>query len=285
MFEGLQNQLEPVLIENLEEAEFQWLSNSIDDIVSSKNSRQLYIAYSLCANKIRNKDLTYAEALNSDIREYLEIQGAKTIEIGRLWLLISVLRRESDLEVYVKKIIEVADNEELETFLKYLAFLPNPRNFQFAGVEALRTNISTVFEAISSYNPYPALYFSEQQWNQMYLKAAFMQLDLSKIVGIDDRANQSLARIISDYAHERWAASRSIDPYFWRPVSNFLEGELIEDIKRLLQSKDEKERLAATLVCQNSNLEVGKQLLEAYTESNIHIGNTLVSWNTLKKLK
>jgi len=282
MFEGLQNQLEPLLIENLEEAEFQWLSNSIDDIVSSKKSKQLYIAYSLCANKIGNKDLTYAEALNSDIREYLEIQGAKTIEIGRLWLLISVLHRESDLEVHVKKIIEVADNEELETFLKYLAFLPNPRNFQFAGVEALRTNISTVFEAISSYNPYPALYFSEQQWNQMYLKAAFMQLDLSKIVGIDDRANQSLARIISDYAHERWAASRSIDPYFWRPVSNFLEGELIEDIKRLFQSKDEKERLAATLVCQNSNLEVGKQLLEAYTESNIHVENTPVSWNTLK---
>ena len=170
------------------------------------------------------------EALNLITKDdflngYLKKQNAKLIEVARIYLLTKILvEKEAVFKAKVQNLIQVADISELETFLKYLIVLPNAENYHFAAVEALRTNITTVFDAIAMNNPYPKKYFNDQQWNQMYLKAAFMQRDLSEIIGVDERANKDLARIISDYAHERWAASRTIDPGFWRPVSNYLEG-------------------------------------------------------------
>src|SRR5690606_6398077 len=144
---------------------------------------------------------------------------------------------------------QVADTSELVTFLKYLMLLPNAESFRATAVATLRTNVSTVFDAIALNNPYPSKYFNDQQWNQMYLKAAFMQRDLSKIVDIDKRANADLARIISDYAHERWAASRDIDPYFWRPVPQFLDDRLLSDMERLLNSDNVAEKMVGALCC------------------------------------
>ena len=158
---------------------------------------------------------------------------------------------EADNDFFAPKvanIIQVADTGELETFLKFLILLPNPENYKSAAVDALRTNISTVFNAIAFHNPYPSLFFNDQQWNQMYLKTAFMQGDLSAILDIDERANKDLARIISDYAHERWAASRDIDPYFWRPVSKFLDDTLLLDMKRLLESGNPTENKGGSIM-------------------------------------
>src|SRR5690606_4422676 len=129
-------------------------------------------------------------------------------------------------------------------------------------VDTLITNITPVFDAISLNNPYPALYFDDKQWNQMYLKAAFMQRDLSAIVDIEKRANKELARIISDFAHERWAASRDITPYFWKPVGRFLDDILMDDMKKLFKSTNEKEQMAAALSCAVSDNNNAKALLK-----------------------
>ena len=198
-------------------------------------------------------------------------------------MLLTVLQNDATYVEAVKKLIQIADKSELEAFLKYLVLLPNPENYQFAAVEALRTNISTVFEAISKHNPYPSLYFTDQQWNQMYLKAAFMQLDLSAIVDIDKRANADLAQIISDYAHERWAASRTIDPYFWRPVSNFIVDGLVNDIERLFDSENIKEKYAAALVCETSKLETAKNLLNNYPDLKSKVASGEITWQRIKE--
>jgi hypothetical protein len=182
----------------------------------------------------------------------------------------------------VNNIIEVADTGELETFLKYLILLPNPEVFKNTAVEALRTNIVTVFDAITLNNPYPAKYFNNQQWNQMYLKAAFMERDLSMIQAIDDRANKDLTRIISDYAHERWAASRKIDPLFWRPVTGFLNDTLLLDMKRLLSSDDLQENRAGALCCFNSKNEQALKLVDQYPKLKDQIASKEVTWKTVK---
>src|SRR5690606_33852490 len=173
-----------------------------------------------------------------------------------IYLLADVLMADPEFFApKVNNIIQVADTSELETFLKYLILLPDAERFKTTAVATLRTNVSTVFDAIALNNPYPSKYFNDQQWNQMYLKAAFMQRDLSKIADIDKRANRDLARIISDYAHERWSASRNIDPYFWRPVSQFLEGQLLLDMERLLNSGNVSEKKAGALCCYRSDNE------------------------------
>jgi len=273
--------LSDILKLNLNEPEFHWLTSAVAQISKAKSRKDLYISYSLCTSKIDDKPITDFGSQDFEWKDYLEIQKASTLEISRIFILSSVLEAGEDFLKPVQQLIQVADKTELETFLKYLVLLPEPKNFKFAAVEALRTNIATVFNAISQYNPYPSQYFTTAEWNQMYLKAAFMQQDLKKISEINKMANKDLTRIISDYAHERWAASRAIDPMFWRPVSNFVEGELVDDIARLFKSDNEREQKAATLVCFHSNADEAKKLLKTYDTHLQQVEKGDITWKNL----
>ena len=151
-------------------------------------------------------------------------------------------------------------------------------------MEALRTNIATVFDAVSAYNPYPSAYFNDQEWNQMYLKAAFMRRDLSRILDIDKRANADLARIISDYAHERWAASRDVNPYFWRPVGSFLNDGLLKDMERLLKSDQVAENRAGALCCFRSETPEAAALLKIYPDVQEDVTHGKITWSNFRNV-
>ncbi len=273
------------IIENqVDAATRNWLEEKIEVITSNQSTKDLYLTYSLIATRIKSKDSVVINSSGSDVFLYLQTQEANIQQVVRIYLLVRVL--EADSEFFTPKvanIIQVADTSELETFLKFLILLPNPENYKAAAVEALRTNIAIIFNAIASNNPYPSLFFNDQQWNQMYLKTAFMQGDLSAISDIDKRANRDLTRIISDYAHERWAASRDIDPYFWRPVSKFLDGTLLDDMKCLLDSDDSRENRAGALCCYYSDAPEAKKLLENHQDLITQIENKEISWEQLKE--
>ncbi len=260
-----------------------WLSDKITKITEEKSAKELFLTYSLIANKVSVNENFDISAAATDLKNYIQIQKGTLQQITRMYLLLEVLKADEDFfSPQVATIIQVSDTGELETFLKFLIFLPNPEKYKNVAVEALRTNISTIFNAIAFNNPYPSMYFNEQQWNQMFLKTAFMQGDLSAILNIDERANRDLTRIISDYAHERWAASRTIDPLFWRPVSKFIDETLLIDMKRLLASKNHKENQAAALCLYYSKHTEAQKLLEQYPELLEQVKTKNISWSSLK---
>ena len=102
------------------------------------------------------------------------------------------------------------DNRERQAVLKALPLLPEPARFEALAVEACRSNVLTVFEAIACENPYPQGYFGELSWNQMVLKAAFNGVALTRILGLAQRCNLELARMAADFAAERRAAGRPV---------------------------------------------------------------------------
>ncbi len=284
LFQNVGSKLLKILEDNVSEENKAWLLSKIKNIVETESTKDLYLTYSLIPTKINTTAKPNLPEDSDGLRDYLSIQNANLQQIGRIYLLFQVLEaKENFFKSKVANIIEVADKSELETFLKFLVLLPNPENYKAQAVEALRTNISTVFDAIALNNPYPALYFNEQQWNQMYLKAAFMQQDLTAIEQVDKRANKELARIISDYAHERWAASREIDPHFWRPVSNFMDQGLLQDMKKLLASDDLAEKKAAALCCYNSNMPEAKDMLQPFPDLEKGIQEGSITWGQLKE--
>lgn len=279
-------EVENVIRGNIADETFQWLTAQLEKVISEKSGKDLFMTYSLLSSKIPDNDLLILTLQESPFNSFLIRQHARILELTRIYLLMRVL--EADENTFTPKVatlIQVADKGELVAFLKFLAFLPNHKAFTHVAVEALRTNIADVFDAISLNNPYPAAYFNDQQWNQMYLKAAFMQRDLSMIMDVDSRSNKELTRIISDYAHERWAASRDIDPLFWRPVSGFLDEDLLKDMERLLQSDVRAEQLAGALCCLNAVTPEASVLLDKYPHLKEEISTGDISWESIKQIK
>ncbi len=277
------NNLLTIIEQNFEEDSKKWFFEKLNVIIEKQSVQDLYLTYSLCGRKFPEITLETIDINDADLQAYLTKQQTSHVQLSRIFLLIRVLQEDYDFfEARIQSLIQVADKTELETFLKYLILLPNPQSFRSVAVDALRTNIATVFDAISQNNPYPGLYFNDLQWNQMFLKATFMERTLEGIENIDKRANKDLSRIISDYAHERWAASRRVDPTFWRPVTNFLVGTLLDDMKRLFESQDIAERRAAALCCFYSNKSEAKKLLEEYPDLKENIASNTITWENFK---
>ena len=66
----------------------------------------------------------------------------------------------------------------------------------------------------------------------MILKALFVGSTLAPINGLQQRANPELARILVDYALERWAAGRVVSDELWIPVRPFRDAP---EVKALLE--------------------------------------------------
>jgi hypothetical protein len=77
-------------------------------------------------------------------------------------------------------------------------------------VEACRTSVQTIFEAICCDNPFPARHFPNASWHQMVLKALFTGAPVARIVRLSERVTPELGRMVQDYASERRSAGRAV---------------------------------------------------------------------------
>jgi hypothetical protein len=102
------------------------------------------------------------------------------------------------------------DSAERVGLLRALSLLPEPARFVELAVEACRTHVLDVFAAIACDNPFPARHFPELNFNQLVIKALFLELGLTRVIGWRDRANPELRRIAADYEAERCAAGRPV---------------------------------------------------------------------------
>ena len=137
-------------------------------------------------------------------------------EFARAVMLLSLdpldteTRRELIYQCYEK-----GDSREQESWLRILPVLPDGENFLDTAIDACRTNIVPVFEAIACENPYPSKNFPEPNFNQVVLKALFLGLAIHRIAGLESRFNPELSRMCADYVSEREAAGRSVPADIW----------------------------------------------------------------------
>ncbi|HYH56114.1 MAG TPA: EboA domain-containing protein [Anseongella sp.] len=183
----------------------------------------------------------------------------------------------------IEELFSVAEVSEQVALYSALPLYLFPEAFRFRATEGIRTNITDVFDAIALHNPYPFEQLDEPAWNQMVLKALFMQRPIYRIYGVDDRANASLARILSDYAHERWSAGRSVSPELWRCVGRFIDDKLFGDIERLLEGNDPFKTEAAALACSDSGHPAAREILKTYPEPARKVQNGELTWDSLGK--
>jgi hypothetical protein len=115
-----------------------------------------------------------------------------------------------ELEALVEECFLRGDTRERQAVLRTLVLLPDPGRFVPLAVDACRTSVQPVFEAIACENPYPARHFPESSFNQMVLKAVFIEVAVGRILGLEARITPELRRMAADYASERRAAGRGV---------------------------------------------------------------------------
>lgn len=120
---------------------------------------------------------------------------------------------DSSVMTTLSECYRLGDNAEKRAVLRTLPLLlgglpPDP--LVELAIAACRTNVTTVFEAICCSNPLPAARFPQHNFNQMVLKAVFVEVALDRIIGLQDRLNDDLARMATDFADERRAAGRTV---------------------------------------------------------------------------
>lgn len=133
-------------------------------------------------------------------------------ECGRAALVLAAVGSLEAAEhvTLVRDLIRRGEVRERQAVLRVLAALPDPARFVDLAVDACRTNVQSVFEAIACDNAYPARYFPDAAFNQMALKALFIGAPVSRIVELERRTTDELARMVLAYASERRAAGRPV---------------------------------------------------------------------------
>lgn len=228
--------------------------------------------------KINEEEKSKLQTLRAD----LSISNWTKDRLSRVWLLVHA--DASDEEKYFQSIDHLflaAEMNELVALYSALPLLAYPQRWRRRCADGIRSNIGDVLQAIICNNPYPSEQLDEKAWNQLVLKAFFTEKPVDEIVGLDKRNNKELANILSDYAHERWAAGRSIHPLLWRCVGKFIDASIFPDIQRIASSENENEREAAALACADCHYEPAKKLLETMPVKKSAIEKGELNWQTL----
>jgi len=192
----------------------EWLYDVYSKLKAPFDASLFAIAYSGARRRLGKPvvEIEAGEVPNFENAELSVLIGSTVEGVGRAALL---LRATESLPAeahsnFVHGVYQRGDNHERKALLRALSVLPDPGRFLSTAVEACRTNISTIFEAIACDNPYPFHYFSDLHFNQMVLKALFTGSSLSRIVGLPTRTTHDLVLMVEDYVSERRAAGRHV---------------------------------------------------------------------------
>jgi hypothetical protein len=100
--------------------------------------------------------------------------------------------------------------------------------------EGLRTNTVPIFIACAFHSHLPASLLPEEAWNQMILKALFLDLDPSSVVDQNRRQNDALDFMLLRYASEKAYASREIPDHLWNLMQSALGSKTKNSIQKLI---------------------------------------------------
>ena len=272
----------------LDSSAYDWLEKTLDQLLNDATALKLFSSFSAVSRRVGKADLALTEEdiqVANTLRVGWNPQGWSVDQAARTLLLLAYSVQDATAYVVgLEKLFSAADVAEQVALYQSLPLLPYPERFIERAVEGLRSNITTVFNAIALCNPFPADYFDEAAWNQMVLKALFVESSLSQIQGLETRANDKLAQMLADYAHERWAAGRTVNPQLWRPLGPFATGELVSDLERVLQQGQPFEKQAAALACASAPSSEAKGLLLRVPELQAQIKNGQLTWDIFSQI-
>lgn len=132
-------------------------------------------------------------------------------ELGRVLLVAQALQLQASAQQapLLRRLYQWGDDQEKAGLLKALDWLDTEGFHVELAVQAGRANSRLVFSAIALDNPYPARHYNERAFYQLVLKSLFMDLDVRRIQGLEQRRSVELNQLALDLLQERLAAGRA----------------------------------------------------------------------------
>jgi hypothetical protein len=234
----------------LDAATLSWLDDRLA-AVATGDRKALYLAFGLAVRKTGKADLNLTAAELADAARVRPGWNPRAWTVDQAARVLLVLRHPAeDVAKYVEtldQLFAAGEVHELIALYQGLPLYPHQSAHALRCAEGIRTNIQSVFTAIAHCNPFPSEELNDDQLNQLILKCQFVGVPLDPVVGLDTRCNAKLAKMLDDFAHERWAAKRSVSPELWRCVAPFADDVMLADLEKVLTTGTEIERAAATL--------------------------------------
>lgn len=270
-----------LIVSNTSEAEAQWLTQN-----NTSDPLDLMTAFVACPRILTKKTINVVAEKQSQLNVEIEgfsVQNWSLVRLARVWLLTQLdSGNRKDYIHHVTTLFDTAELNELVALYSALPVLAYPEAWLFRATDAVRSNMGFVFDAIAMQNPFPKIYFDEAAWNQLVMKTIFNDKPVHMIVGFKERSNRHLAQILSDFAHERWAAGRFVAPEVWRLASPFMNEILVDDMQHLFETNNLENQQAAALVCSESDFLPAKTLLTNYPELHQAINSGKLTWAQLE---
>ncbi len=270
--------LSEVVRQNVPQAVFDWLKENASAGIPQFNKTFVLIPRKTgkAVIKITGEQI---KTIQTE-RQGFNITNWTIDRLARVWLLLNL--DYSDKEKYfrtIENLFTAAEVNELVALYSALPVLKYPEIWTARCAEGIRNNIGDILQAIMCSNPYPSENLDDAAWNQLVLKAFFTEKPIHQIIGLDKRANETLAKTLCDYAHERWAAHRIVNPQLWRCVAPFIDKEIFPDIEKIATSSNEFEQEAAALAMYHSNYAPAKELINNMFAKDIESGK--LTWSKL----
>ncbi|MGY3054218.1 hypothetical protein ACVWYG_002424 [Pedobacter sp. UYEF25] len=279
-FEDKSKLLLTILKNNLDDNALAWL----EQVAQPAGLGKLGQAFVMLPRKTGKSALKISNQEQEMLRQIgLAYLSTWTVDhLARVWLLRTHSFADTEKShPIIESLFLSAEMNEAVALYSSLPFLAKPKTWIARCAEGIRSNIGSVLEAIMEHNPYPAENLDEAAWNQLILKAFFTEKNIAKIHRIDERANEHLALTLSDYARERYAAGREVNPQLWRVIGVFINDKIFEAIKIGLANPDAREHKAIALAISMSDYEPAKRYISQIPELKAIIDGQALSWDSI----
>ncbi len=285
--EALIDQITNIVYRNLDDESKNWLQGKLSTLQQQPVPKDLYLTFSAMTRFLGKSVLqlsTSDKQAIEKLRPGLSLEDWNVTQAGRVLSVCCYKYADAkDFNKITDQLFTTAEVNELVALYSALPLLPYPDSLKFRASEGIRTNMSVVFDAVVLNNPYPSEWLDQGAWNQMVLKALFMERPLFRIYGLEDRCNLELSKMISNYAHERWAAGRETSPEMWRPVGDQGTVSIYQDLEKLIMLDDPNQQAAAVLTAKGLNTREAQSFLDKNQSIADEVEKNQITWDEIGK--
>lgn len=207
-----------------------WLADRSTAIAGGGGARAAGIAVAHAARHIPERPLD-PDALPEWTPAHWSLRDA-----ARVRLVLALAAADPAWPAGLDALCREATLEEAVALHRGLPCYPRPEALRARAAAGVRSSMGALYQAVALDNPYPAAWLDQGAWNQLVLKCFFVGAEAGRIVAWRRRANPELALMLRDFARERRAASRPIDPALWQLAAVGATADIATDLATLQAS-------------------------------------------------